>query len=92
MVPEKTLSEEEINKRKKEMEAIMKATRVSNTVINGEESEFSVFFSDCVQTNGGEMIDVTIGHDGEETKHRVIVGKSKLNEINLKIKIRQGFL
>eukprot|EP00803_Ostreobium_quekettii_P010351 evm.model.scf_81.7 EVM.evm.TU.scf_81.7 scf_81:74400-78145(-) len=74
-VPAEALSPEELEKQKKEMERIMQASKKCKTVVDGQESDFTLFFKSKFPTNGGYMIDVSVNHDNVETRHRIIIGK-----------------
>ena len=57
------------------MDKIMQSSRTCKTVIDGEESEYTVFFRNKYPTNGGYMCDISVSHDNVETRHRVIIGE-----------------
>lgn len=75
-LPAQSLSPEELAKQKAVMDKIMQSSRTCKTVINGTESEFTVFFRNKYPTNGGVMCDISVTHDNVETRHRVIIGKN----------------
>lgn len=79
-LPTAKMSKEELAEREAAREAILKASRTSTTIVNGEEEEFSVLFTDSYKTNGGHMFDILVTFESEDTTHRVIVGKDYYEE------------
>eukprot|EP01025_Chloroclados_australasicus_P037403 TRINITY_DN3818_c0_g1_i1.p1 TRINITY_DN3818_c0_g1~~TRINITY_DN3818_c0_g1_i1.p1 ORF type:complete len:378 (-),score=40.64 TRINITY_DN3818_c0_g1_i1:469-1602(-) len=69
-----SLSPEELQKQREEMEKVALQLRNLKTTVQEQEVEFQIFFSSKFQTNGGYWFDVQVTYDETVTNHRVIVG------------------
>ncbi|GFH23933.1 uncharacterized protein HaLaN_21633 [Haematococcus lacustris] len=74
-LPAKGLTPEEEAALRAAQEAAATQTRLSKTVIDGEERTFQVRYRSTMKTAGGFMVDVAVTMDNRETHHRIIVGK-----------------
>ncbi|KAJ9530933.1 hypothetical protein QJQ45_028774 [Haematococcus lacustris] len=75
-LPAKGLTAEEEAALRAAQEAAATQTRLSKTVIDGEERTFQVRYRSTMKTAGGFMVDVAVTMDNRETNHRIIVGKT----------------
>eukprot|EP01026_Neomeris_dumetosa_P015068 TRINITY_DN15666_c0_g1_i10.p1 TRINITY_DN15666_c0_g1~~TRINITY_DN15666_c0_g1_i10.p1 ORF type:complete len:432 (-),score=53.26 TRINITY_DN15666_c0_g1_i10:230-1381(-) len=78
-----SLSSEELQKQKEEMERVAQANRQLKTTVQEKEVDFQLFFGSKFQTNGGYWFDVTVTYDEDVTEHRVIVGDEYYAPYNL---------
>jgi len=74
-MPARVLTAEELERQTAERQAAVRATRSAVALVDGLERKFTVSYTLKFPTNGGFMFDVTVALDGQESKHRVIVGR-----------------
>ncbi|KAL6747058.1 hypothetical protein V8C86DRAFT_3034101 [Haematococcus lacustris] len=82
-LPAKGLTPEEEAALRAAQEAAATQTRLSKTVIDGEERTFQVRYRSTMKTAGGFMVDVAVTMDNRETNHRIIVGAQYLEQQGL---------
>ncbi len=71
----KALTAEELAEQQRRVEEASKRKTSGVVVLDGEEQEFTVLFTQVYPTRGGHMVDVSLTHDDRETQHRIIVAK-----------------
>eukprot|EP01024_Parvocaulis_polyphysoides_P067220 TRINITY_DN7986_c0_g3_i2.p1 TRINITY_DN7986_c0_g3~~TRINITY_DN7986_c0_g3_i2.p1 ORF type:complete len:405 (-),score=70.97 TRINITY_DN7986_c0_g3_i2:1112-2263(-) len=69
-----TLSPEELQHQREEMEKVAQQVRQLKSIVQEQEVDFQMFFSSKFQTNGGYWFDASVTYDENVTDHRVIVG------------------
>ncbi len=77
-LPAKAMTPEELEAQQKRIAELAKATRVVEFELDGTTARYELFFVHSYPTNGGMMYDLTITYEEQETRHRIILGKSTM--------------
>lgn len=72
------MTPEELEAQQKRIAELAKATRVVEFELDGTTARYELFFVHSYPTNGGMMYDLTITYEEQETRHRIILGKSTM--------------